>query len=269
MSGLSFTRFLHAIVVVLTLTLSTPARAVTLWSDERIEGGPGLFFGPGNIEPAAILFPTVIRNMIFTTDVDFFTPFANRGRNEPRTLGEVELGLSEGKISDGGMINRNAGTGTFTVGGTRLYPVVVRSSDGRFGGSQVSVTALDGQVTMTMDITIDLGIGPRGIIRLPFYGTTGTVVVPHSLQTQGGAHGVDRAGQIPSGSKVAGRIGDFDGDGYIDGTLVAAGVMPLTSPIFAGQPYLLIRNFITDLRIEGGLFGKVDNKAEQLMPQRR
>jgi hypothetical protein len=108
---------------------------------------------------------------------------------------------------------------------------------------------------MAMDLTIDLGIGPRGIIKIPFYGTTGTVTVPPSLQTQNGDKGVDQAGKLPSGTTIAGRVGDFNRDGYIDGTLVAVGVMPLTSPIYPGQPFAMVRNFETDIPVGGLVVG--------------
>jgi hypothetical protein len=230
-------------------------QAFTLWSDERTTGGgPGLFFGPGAWTQVEPLFPVVIRDMGFVNDVDFVTPFINNGGHGPATLGERELGLTDGRISDGSLINEHVDTGTFTVAGTRLLPVVVRS-DGKFGGSQAAVSLVDGNVTMAMDLTIDLGIGPRGIIKIPFYGTTGTATVPPSLQTQNGGKGEDQAGKLPSGTTIAGRVGDFNRDGYIDGTLVAVGVMPLTSPIYPGQPFAMVRNFETDIPVGGVVVG--------------
>lgn len=233
---------------------TAPARAVTLWSDERIAGGAGFFFGPGNWTQIEPLFPVVIRNMGFISEADFVTPFKNNGERGPKTLGEKQLGLKDGKTSDGSLINQNVDTGVFVVAGTRMLPAVVRA-DGKFGGSQAAVSMRDGHVVMVMDLTLDLGIGPRGIVKMPFYGTTGTVVVPQSLQSQGGGQGVDRAGPIASGTSLAGRVGDFNGDGYIDGTLVATGVMPLNSPIYPGQPWVMVRNFETDIAIEGRPFG--------------
>jgi hypothetical protein len=200
------------------------------------------------------LFPVIIHGMGFVSDVDFVTPFINHGRAGPVTIGERELGLTDGKISDGSLINENVDTGTFTVAGTRMLPVVARS-DGKFGGSQAAVSLRGGDVVMAMDLTIDLGIGPRGIIKIPFYGTTGTVTVPGSLQTESGGKGVDQAGKLASGTTIAGRVGDFNHDGYIDGTLVAVGVMPLTSPIYPGQPFAMIRNFATDIPVDGAVVG--------------
>ncbi|MCE2970776.1 MAG: hypothetical protein LW847_11265 [Burkholderiales bacterium] len=245
---------------------ATAAQAVTLWSDERVEGGAGVFFGPGNWMQVEPLFPVVIRHMGFISEADFVTPFKNNGERGPKTLGEAQLGLKDGKTSDGGLINHNVDTGVFVVAGTKMLPAVVRA-DGKFGGSQAAVSIRDGNVTMVMDLTLDLGIGPRGIVKMPFYGTTGTVVVPPSAQTQGGGQGVDRAGPIASGTTIAGRVGDFNGDGYIDGTLVAAGTMPPNSPIYPGQPWVMVRNFATDIAIDGRPFGayrlNLDPSAER------
>ena len=144
---------------------SAPSHAFTLWSDERTApGGAGVFFGPGSWTQVSPLFPVVIHGMGFVSDVDFVTPFMNYGRAGPVTIGERELGLTDGKISDGSLINENVDTGTFTVAGTRMLPVVARS-DGKFGGSQAAVSLRGGDVVMAMDLTIDLGIGPRGIIK--------------------------------------------------------------------------------------------------------
>ena len=120
---------------------------------------------------------------------------------------------------------------------------------GTFRGQQISVTQSNGDVMM--DLVLDIGIGERGLIKVPFYGTTGTLTIPRSLQSQSGGRGVDRAGPLQSGETISGRIGDFNGDGHIDGTIVAVGVMPLDSPVFPGQPYALSRNFETDIAHRG------------------
>ena len=73
--------------------------------------------------------------------------------------------------------------------------------------------------------------------------------------SQSGGRGVDRAGPLQSGETISGRIGGFNGDGHIDGTIVAVGVMPLDSPVFPGQPYALSRNFETDIAHEGTVMG--------------
>jgi hypothetical protein len=246
---------LLSLAIAIGAAAGSSGEAATLWSDQNtFGGGAGLFFGPGSWPRVEPLFPVVIRNMGFVSETDFATPFMNRRAQASLTLGEKEFGLTEGKISDGSLINENVDTGGFVIAGTRLLPVVVRS-DEKFGGSQAAVSVRDGDVVMVMDLTIDLGIGERGVIKLPFYGTTGSVSVPLSLQTQMGGKGVDQAGPLASGATIAGRVGDFKHDGFIDGTLVAVGVMPLTSPIYPGQPWAMVRNFETDMPIAGMTVG--------------
>lgn len=233
-----------------------PAAGLTLWSTPGSYLGPGKFFGPGANMADQELFPVIIRNMIFVSERDFVTPFANNGPLEPNIFGEVHFrGEVDGRLSDGSLINENVDIWPYRIGGMDLLIAVI--AGGPHQGQQLSITSDQGEVLMTMDLALDLGIGDRGVVRLPFYGTTGSVVVPYSLQTQGGGKGVDRAGPIPSGAVLNGRIGDFNRDGWIDGTLVAAGTLPLSSPIYPGQPYALVRHFETDIPIDGAIFGDV------------
>lgn len=245
----------------------TPAAwAVTLWSVPGSYLGTGYFFGPGSYLTPTPLFPVMIRNMAFTADHNFITPFWNNGAGEPNVKSENDFPPVDGLLSDGTRINENADLGTFTLAGTRFMPAV--GEGGEFMGEQRAMTEADGNVVMEMDLLLDLGIGPKGVIRIPFRGTTGTVTVPVPLANAQGAAGAEQAGSLKSGETLSGRIGDFNGDGFIDGTLVAAGVMPLTSPVYPGQPFAMSRNFETDIPIEGAVFGspQAANKAYGLAP---
>jgi hypothetical protein len=237
-------RFLMGAVLVAGCV--SPAWAATLWSVASSYLGTGYFFGPGAYMTPTPLFPVVIRNLGFISDRDFVTPFWNKGS----------------RLSDGTRINENVDTGIFTLAGTRFLPAVVEG--GKFSGQQVAVTMADGNLVMVMDLVLDLGIGPKGIIRMPFYGTTGTLTIPGPLT----AAGAQRAGLLRTGETISGRIGDFNGDGYIDGTLVAVGVMPLSSPIYPGQPWAMSRNFETNIPIQGILAGSARevNRAYGLAP---
>lgn len=225
--------------------------AANLWSTDNSHLGPGLFFGPGAYEAPTKLFAATIRNMAFHTDVGFITPFFNNGSASPNLL--VNGLKFDGVLADGSLVNENVQLEEFVVAGMKMQPFV--ANNGAFRGEQITVTEADGDVIMTMDLVLDMGIGERGIIAVPFYGTTGTLKIPPSLQTAGGAQGVDQAGRLKSGDIIAGRIGDFNGDGYIDGTLVAVGNMPMSSPVFPGQPYALSRNFETDIALDGTIMG--------------
>ncbi|HEY6808582.1 MAG TPA: hypothetical protein VI356_21370 [Myxococcales bacterium] len=232
------------------------AGALTLFSTPNSYMKSGKFYGPGAIETDQDLFPVVIRNMIFVTERDFVTPFFNNGGAAPNILAEQKFrGPVDGRLADGSLINENVDIWPAKIAGVDVLIAVVYG--GPHFGEQLSVVNEDGEVVMTMDLAIDFGIGPKGVVHVPFYGTTGTVVVPPSLQSLSGGKGVDQAGPFPSGTTLTGRIGDFNHDGYIDGTLVSVGSLPLDSPFFPGQPYVIARNFETDIAIDGALFGVV------------
>jgi hypothetical protein len=230
------------------------ASAYTVFSTTHSFMGAGIFYGPGKL-PDSPIFDVIIRNVIFTDANTFVTPFLNNGRAPPHTAGErATENVPNGMFSDGiTPINENADTGPFELGGTSFLAAI--AGGGPHHGEQIS--ALDnGTMIMTMDLVLDMGIGEAGMLKMPFYGTTGEVTIPLSLQTQMGlSGGVDRAGSLASGAKVSGRLGDFNHDGFLDGAIVVAGNLPLTSIFMPGAPYALIRYFETDMPIDGALVG--------------
>jgi hypothetical protein len=249
-------RTLMVAAALSALTVAGGVRALTLFSTPTSYLKTGKFVGPGAFDADQELFPVTIRNMLFVTERDFVTPFFNNGAEAPNILAEQKFrDPVDGKLADGTLINENVDIWPAKIAGVDVLIAVV--AGGPHHGEQLSVVNDDGEVVMTMDLALDFGLGPKGVVHVPFYGTTGTVVVPKSLQTLSGGKGVDQAGQYPSGTTLTGRIGDFNHDGYIDGTLVSAGTLPLDSPFFPGQPYIIARNFETDIAIDGALFGVV------------
>jgi len=243
-----------------------PAGAATLWSVPGSYLGTGYFFGPGAFMTPTPLFPVMIRNLSFTSTQDFVTPFWNNGAAAPNLASEMDFPPVDGLLSDGTRINENVDLGTFTLAGARFMPAV--GEGGEFAGQQQAVTQGDGNVVMVMDLVLDLGFGPKGVIRIPFHGTTGTLTIPAPLPRPQGPAGAQGAGALRTGETISGRVGDFNGDGYIDGTLVAVGVMPLSSPVYPGQAFAMSRNFETDIPIAGTLAGSAQavNKAYGLAP---
>lgn len=237
------------------------AWANNLWSVPGSFLGTGYFFGPGAYMTPTPLFPVMIRNLAFTSQQNFVTPFWNNGAAEPNVKSEKDFPPVDGLLSDGTKINENVDLGTFTLAGVRFLPAVAEG--GQYFGQQQAATAADGNVTMDMDLLLDLGIGEKGIIRIPFHGTTATLTIPEPLADAKGAPRAKQAGLLKTGETISGRIGDFNNDGFIDGTLVAIGVMPLSSPVYPGQPFAMSRNFETDIPIEGAVYGapKLTNKA--------
>jgi len=53
------------------------------------------------------------------------------------------------------------------------------------------------------------------------------------------------------------NYGDFNHDGMLDGAIVVAGNLPLTSVFMPGAPYALIRYFETDIPYDGHMIGKL------------
>lgn len=253
MKKIIHSQFLTLSAFATALTYGPTLEAMTLWSVNNSYLGTGYFYGPGTYPIPTPLFPAMIRNIGFTSDRDFVTPFWNNGAAVPNVAAEQDFPPVDGQLSDGSLINENVDLGSFTLGGVKFLPAVVEG--GEFSGEQVVVTMNDGNLVMVMDLVLDLGIGAKGIIRFPFYGTTGTITIPHGTTTDKGAFGLDQAGPLRSGATIAGRIGDFNHDGFVDGTLVGTGMMPASSPVYPGQPYVLSRNFETDVPIDGALFG--------------
>jgi hypothetical protein len=253
--------------LVISGSLAGQAGAFTVFSTQDSYMGAGAFYGPGRL-PKGPLFDVTIRNVGFTSATTFVTPFLNNGGAEPNVPGEVETSANpDGYFSDGKTpINENASVGPFVLNGTKV--LVGIGGGGAHQGEQISVLMDRHTMIMTMDIVFDMGIGPAGVVAAPFYGTTQEATLPPSIQTQMGiAGGVDQAGPLKSGDKIRGRLGDFNGDGRLDGAIVVTGNMPLTSVFMPGAPYALIRYFDTDMPYNGELVGKLPGSVEERQKQ--
>ena len=254
-----------ALALAVVLAAAGPLGAATMYSTKDSYMGAGQFWGPGVIEEVPI-FDVMIPNIGFTSAANFVTPFVNNGGAAPNICGEAESGNQPtGTLSDGvTRINEAVNTCAFELNGMRMIAAIVEG--GPHQGRQIATTTDDGTMIMTMDFALDMGIGKSGIVILPFYGTTGEVVVPPSIQTQLGIEGgVDRAGSLASGARLRGRLGDYNQDGMLDGAIVVAGNMPLDSIFMPGSPYALIRYFETDIPYHGKLLGKLpgERSAEE------
>jgi hypothetical protein len=245
---------------LLMLCAAAPASAATMYSRADSYMGAGTFYGPGRV-PDSRLFDAQITGIGFPSPLNFVTPLSNNGAEPPNICGEAESGKKPtGFLSDGvTRINENVDACAFDLNNARVLVAII--DGGPHQGQQVAVTtAKDGEamMTMTMDFAIDMGIGKAGVIKIQFYGTTGEVVVPPSLQTALGiGGGVDAAGSLKPGDKLKGRLGDFNKDGMLDGAIVVAGNIPLNSIFMPGAPYALIRYFETDVPYDGVLIGKL------------
>lgn len=236
---------------------SIGSNAFTLWSTHDLASGPGEFHGPGSFDKDQVLFEMIIRNIAFYGPANAVVPFYNNGALEPNICGDGNsVEAASGVLSGGEKINENIDMCLATIADTDM--VIATIGGGGLQGQQIVMFEDDGSLSVAMDIALDLGIGSDGVIKMPFWGTTGQLEIPLSLQAQLGIPGgIDRAGILKSGSILKGKLGDADSDGWLDGTLVAAGNMPLDSPVFPGQPYAMIRHFEIDLEASGSKLGDI------------
>lgn len=254
-------RIWSAAIFSLLLSLPMGVQAFSLWSTLDTHMGPGKFIGPGKYSADQELFEMVLSNIAFTTKEEFLIPFYNNGEHTPNVCGELDLDdKPDGKLSNGLEINENADMCLANIAGTDMHIGVTQG--GPLQG-QLHFSILDNQeIIVAMDIAFDLGIGEKGVIKMPFYGSTDKVQIPQSIQTQLDIPGgTDSAGEYTSGSWIEGKVGDFDNDGWLDGTLVSAGNIPLDSPVFPGQPYAMIRHFELDIPAGGFVLGDVKSVA--------
>ena len=109
----------------------------------------------------------------------------------------------------------------------------------------------DYNMVWTVDLALDPGFA-EGIVRVNgFELTTGIRKVSTSLQTAAGKPGgYDKAGSLPSGAMLAGRVGDFDADGFMDGVIVATANVPMQADLLPGAPVANKRGFRTDIPID-------------------
>ena len=239
------------------------AGAFNVFSTKSRYMGAGTFYGPGKL-PQSPLFDVTIHNVAFTSATTFVTPFFNNGALEPNVPGEVETSEHpDGYFSDGKTpINENADVGPFVLNGTKV--LVGIGGGGAHLGEQISVLMDRHTMIMTMDIVFDMGIGAAGVVASPFYGTTQEATLPKSIQSQLGIEGgTDRAGDLKSGDKIHGRLGDFNNNGLLDGAIVVTGNMPLTSVFMPGAPFALIRYFETDMPYDGVMVGKLPGSSAE------
>lgn len=251
-----------AVIFVMSCFMAKPSISATMYSNDKSYMGSGMFYGPGNIQDSTI-FNVVIRNIAFPQPLSFVTPFLNSSTDSQDICGERQLEKTpDGLLSDGiSKINENVDACPLELNNLKILVAIV--DGGPHQGQQIATTTESGEMIMTMDFALDMGIGKDGIIKVPFYGTTGEVTVPPSLQTQLGiAGGIDRAGSFRPGDKLQGRLGDFNSDGMLDGAIVVAGNMPLDSVFLPGAPYALIRYFDTDIPYEGRVFGRLPNQKD-------
>jgi hypothetical protein len=234
-------RALRAVVSVAAAALAAATGPAAEATEFRLKGGH--FYGPGPIEPDAALPDGRLVNIRF--DRHSFTG----------ECGFVNDGTAAGVFSDGATrMNQNIDAGTIRLGDGRETVRLAAVDGGPHGGAEHYYLDADYNMIWRVDLALDPGF-KEGIIRVDdFVLSTGVVEVQRSLQSQRRIPGgYDQAGSLKSGQFLAGRLGDFDQDGFMDGVLVAAPNVPMEANLLPGAPVGNKRAFTTDVELPAHL----------------
>ena len=232
-------RALSAAILLWAQQIAAPVVAEPALQHHTFQLEGGFFFGPGPIVPDTKLPHGQLANIRFDVErLSGYCEFANAGGRD-------------GLLSDGRTrINQNIDAGRLLIGGG-TSPILLTAVDGGpHHGTERYYLDDQYRFVWRVDIALDPGFA-EGIIRLDdFVLNTGVVRIGRSLQSQRGEPGgYDQAGSLPAGTYLAGRVGDFDQDGQLDGILVAAPHVPLAADMLPGAPVGNRRGFKTDVPI--------------------
>lgn len=230
-----------AAALVLLLSISIAAQAKSKLHRFKLVGGH--FFGPGPIVPDTPLPDGILKNIKF--NLKKFSGYANFDND-----GSPESRLSDGKTK----INQNIAAGVLNIGDGTNPVLLVAVKTGKNKGREYYRLADDYSFEWIVDLALDPGFA-EGIITVEdFVLTTGLVKIARSAQTENNIPGgYDQAGSLRSGQYLAGRVGDFNQDGFMDGIVVAAPRVPLESNMLPGSPVGNQRGFETDVKIPAHL----------------
>ncbi len=212
----------------------------------RLESGT--FHGPGAL-PDAPCPHGLLGHIEFSAPLTGQTRFFNNGPQPPNVPGDQEIdGVTDGRLSDGSPFNEHVWGGIAEVGGGALRLMTVIIGTGPNRGREIYELDSEYHLHLTTDLAMDPGFPEGIIVRENLRITTGLLWVPQSLQSaQGLPGGQDRAGSLPSGAPVVGRMGDDDRDGFLDGIIAGGANVPLGHMLSPGAPVVLERHFKSDI----------------------
>lgn len=210
----------------------------------------GMFYGPGRM-PDVQMPDGYIAVIRLKQDLTGTTPFFNNGGKPPNIRSGAGSEIwSLGLLSDGIKFNEHMDGGIINVGDGALKLLSVVTRDGDLDGTQTYRLDKECIWQISTDLALDPGFAAGIIFAKGLTITTGLIVTPQSLQSAVKIPGgIDSAGSLPSGAPVLGRLGDYDFDGKLDGTLVGAANIPLDHIFYPGAAVVQSRNFTTDIAI--------------------
>ena len=233
-----------ALVVAISSQIGNVMAAHTIEVTDRYLYGPGPF-------PDQKLKTAWIHNINFD---DFLTGKVQGTNNlgeEPNVSGEILQGkIIDGMLSDKTLINEDIDMSNAVImnGQFNLLLAAV------YGGPNKGDTFFYTDDSFNWWIKDDIGVDPgfaAGIVKInDFTFTTGPRIIPHSIQSESGyPGGTNQTGSLEAGRVAFGRLGDKDGDGYLDGMFNAIGHFPMASIFLPGAPFVQLFEFKSDIPI--------------------
>lgn len=242
------------IVLVATGLVQAPAASVTAPSETfSLEFQGGTFYGPGQM-PDVSMPNGHISHIALDHRLNGETPYFNNKEQPPNIKSGAEAGGSNGwrsgNMSNNTPFNEYMDGGIVNVGHGALRLLNVVTRHGPNHGKQLYQLTPECNWQITTDLALDPGFAEGIMVTENLNISTGTVWTPLSVQTQMDfPGGIDAAGSLPSGVPLVGKLGDYNFDGFLDGTVVGVANIPIDHIFYPGAAVAQSRNFSSSIPI--------------------
>lgn len=232
------------------LVVAIASQTCSVMAAHTIEVTDRYLYGPGPF-PDQKLKTAWIHNINFDGFLTGKVHGVNNLGEEPNVSGEKLQGkIIDGMLSDKTLINEDIDMSNAVImnGQFNLLLAAV------FGGPNNGDTFFYTDENFNWWIKDDIGVDPgfaAGIVKIDdFTFTTGPRIIPQSIQsTSGYPGGTNQTGSLEAGRVAFGRLGDQDGDGYLDGMFNAIGHFPMGAIFLPGAPFIQLFEFKSDIPI--------------------
>lgn len=210
----------------------------------------GFAHGPGPMPATPILYGR-FTNVNVDAKLTGESPFFNNGPAEPNHTGAFKIfGGQRSTLSNGIPFNEHVDGGVITIGQGALHMMAGIPANGPNQGAEYYRVDERLNWCWKTDVALDAGFEPGLTVSKNLNIKSGVIWVLPSLQTEAASPGgFDRAGEIPSGAPVVGRVGDQDNDGFVDATMVGVGRVPLNFIFVPGAPLVMMRSVVTNIPV--------------------